>query len=469
MSSVHADIRPLVEELARQQGLPPDAVSHLEATIGSSPYLSNVMSSAISSDPHEAGRYDSKTGTIYLDKSNFDASQFRGGARLEDNLAIVLGHETGHALVADAELRERYLLNGEATDAVRQASRDGTSADLTAPADRYMTFMRRNEAMAELVGMNSLASRTTGGREDAFNRAGFLKRVDPSTPCVEKGALAKGVQISPEGFQLTGSKFKSPAVEAVVQCYTDQASRLGMHGDSGYKAYYGAYVMETLAEARSDYAKLTTMHVPDIELNMAALKLDPKRIERAGLDLGGQGKSFSYVDISAGKREFETVSHTYSRSAAPGTRKVSEEADQDAPAQRPMRADPPSHPDHMAFDAIRQTVRGAGRWNDDEVDNISAALLREHAADPLSKRLDNVVMGKETAQGQTNVFAVYSPFGDKGPHFTTRVDADAAAKEPAQQNLQQVEQLRQQQQVDLVQQQTFQQNTPQQRGPHMSL
>jgi hypothetical protein len=244
---------------------------------------------------------------------------------------------------------------------------------------------------------------------------------------------------------------------------------LGLHGDSGYKAYYGAYVMETLAEARSDYAKGTTMHVPDIELNMAILKLDPQRIERAGLDLGGNGHSFSYVDTSNGKRDFETVSHTYSRSVAPGSRKAIADEELDATAQRSQRADRPSHPDHKAFDAIRQTVRGAGRWNEEEVDNISAALLREHKADPLSKRLDGVVIGRETAQGQTNVFAIYSPFGDKDPHFTTRVDANTAAKEPAQQNLQQVEQIRQQQQVDLVQQQTLQQNNPQQRGPQISL
>ncbi len=479
MSAVRQDMRPLIEELARAKALPPTAVADLEATIGSSPYLANVLSSAIengsfkhlviSSDPHEAGRYDSRTGTIYLDISNFVAKNFDNEGVRQDNLSVVLGHETGHALVADAERRERYLLSYEATDVVREASRNGTSADLTAPADRYLTFMRRNEAFAELVGMNSLASRTTGGRDDAFDRAEFLNRVGPSTPCVDNGVLAKGVQISPEGFQSTGGKLNSPAVEAVARCYTDQANRLGIHGDTGYKAYYGAYVMETLAKARNDYAKGTTMHVPDIELNMAALKLDPRRIERAGLDLGGHGKSFSYVDISVGKRDSEIVTHTYSRSVAPGTRKASVEAELDAPAHRPLRIDLSSHPEHKAFEAIRQTVRGGGRWNDDEVDNISAALLREHVDDPLSKRLDNVVIGKETAQGRTNVFAVYSPFGDQGPHFTTQVDANAAAKEPAQQNLQQVEQRRQQQGVDQVQQQPLQQSPPQHRGPHMSL
>jgi hypothetical protein len=203
-------MRPIIEELARAKGLPPTAVADLEATIGSSPYLANVLSSAIesgslkhlavSSDPSEAGRYDSKTGTIYLDASNFAAKNFDSEGARRDNLAVVLGHETGHALVADAERRERYVLSYEATESVRQASRDGTSADLTAPADRYLTFMRRNEAMAELVGMNSLASRTKDGREGAFDKAEFLMRVDQSTTCVEKGILAKGVQISPEGF-----------------------------------------------------------------------------------------------------------------------------------------------------------------------------------------------------------------------------------------------------------------------------
>ncbi|MEI2455985.1 MULTISPECIES: XVIPCD domain-containing protein [Lysobacter] len=451
MSQMRAEIRPLLEDLAHQDGLPPNAVSDLEATIASSPYLQNVMASAIKGGtlkhlaitdaPHEGGRYVGSSGTINLDVDNFNSSQSRSLLAHRDNLAVVLGHEAGHALLADAELRERYKLSYETTDAIRAASRDGTAADLTASVERYLSFTRRNEALAELIGLNSLASRTTGGVAAAFDRDKFLARADPSTPCIENGILAKGIALGEGGIQFTGNKLVSPAVEAVAQCYTDNASSLGQHGDSGYRAYYGGGLMETLYEARREYAKGTTMHVPDIELDLAKLKLDPRKIERAGVDLGGRGNSFDFVDTSAGRREYESVSHTHSGRSTQSTNPREPVARNETPDAPTFRADHPDHPDHPAFDSIRATVRADGRWDDAQSSNIAAALLREHKADPLSHRLDRVVIGNTTAQGETNVFAVYAPHGDKDPFFTTRVEMNAAAQIPAERNLEQVEQI----------------------------
>jgi hypothetical protein len=244
MTDVRAEIRPLLEELAQKDGFPPSAIADLEATIGSSPYLANLMSAAIesgalkhlaiASNLHEAGRYEALTGTINLDPDNFDSDRWRGAANRRDNLAVVLGHETGHALLGIAQLEESYRFDYDVATAIREASREKLSADLTEPADRYMEFMRRNEAMAELVGMNSLASRTSGGRAESFNRQDFLHRADPSTRRVENGMLAKGIALSQGGIQLTGKKLDSPAVEAVARCYTDSGSRptwrLGLPG-----------------------------------------------------------------------------------------------------------------------------------------------------------------------------------------------------------------------------------------------
>ncbi|MBX9400369.1 hypothetical protein K4L06_03535 [Lysobacter sp. BMK333-48F3] len=476
MTEMRADIRPLIDELARQPGLPPGAAKDLEVAIASSPYLANVLASsiqngdlkhlAILNHPNEAGRYDSKTGTISLAADNFDRQRWHDPQLRQDNITVVLGHEAGHALLADAERRERYMLSYEATEVVRQASHDGTSADVTAPVERYLAFTRRNEAMAELVGMNALASRTSGGQAADFNREEFLRRVDPSTPCVENGVLASGVRLSPDGIQRTGNKLVSPAVEAVAQCYTDRASRLGLHGDSGYAAYYGAYAMETLHEARRDYARGTTMHVPDIELDLAVLKLDPRKIERAGVDLGGAGQSFAYVDISHGHRNYEAISHTHSRVAS-GSRKDVAEAAQPAVPSQP-RADHPSHPDFAAYDLIRQAVRSDGRWNEQQSDNIAAALLREHKADPLSKRLDEVSIGRPKAQGEVNVFAVYAPFGKQGPFFTAHVDAHIASQVPAEQSLTQVEQINQQRAQERAQAQSPE-SVQAQNGPRIAL
>lgn len=477
MNAVRDDIRSLIDELAQQKGLPPTAVSDLEATISSSPYLANVLSAAmesghlkhlaVSNDPHLAGRYNSATGTIYLDASNFTTKNFESAAARHDNLTVVLGHEAGHALLSDATTREGHKLGYDATVIYRQASVDGTSADVTAVADRYLTFMRRNEAMAELVGMNALASRTTGGREGEFNREEFLRRVDPSTPCVENGALAKGIVLSPDGIQFTGKRLTSPAVEAVAQCYTDQALGLGPHGDSGYRASHGAYLMEALHKVRGEVARDSATHVPDFEMNMDALKLDPRKVEQAGIDLGGQGSTFSYIDSSRGGRAYESVSHTYSRPVAPDARK---EAAQELQPEvsRPWRADNAAHPDYPAFDQIRQVVRGDGGWNKQQVDNIAAALLHEHKADPLSKRLDQVAIGSPTADGRVNVFAAYAPFGQQGPFFTSHVDMLSAAQVPAERNLAQVEQINQRQAQERVQAQLLE-HTQVHTEPQMSL
>lgn len=471
MNPGRAEIRPLIEELAKQKGLPPTAIADLKATIASSPYLSNVMASAIENGslkqlaltnaPHQSGHYDSETGTIHLNTSNFTVADFQKPSQRMDNLAVVLGHETGHALLADAERRERYKLNYEATEVIRDASRNDVSADLTDPAHRYLTFMRRNEAMAELVGMNALASRITGGREGEFNRTEFLTRVDPSTPCVEKGVLAKGIDLSSEGIQVVGRFRTSPAVEAVAQCYTDKAATLGQHGDSGYRSLHGAYVMETLASARNDYAKGTTMHVPEIELNLAALKLDPKRAERAGIDLGGPGHSFDYVDISAGKHEHETVSHTHSRNGTEAYREAL--ADPLPPATltpNALRADSPGHPDHRGFELFHGAVKADGRWSEAEARNIAAAGLAAVKADPIvGNQLTGVVVGTPNATGDVSVFGYSSPHGPQGPLHYVGVDAAAAAHTPAERSLDRVEQLNPQQ--VLQQQQTQQFETPQ--------
>jgi len=474
VSQVRADIRPLIEELAKQKGLPPTAVADLEATIASSPYLSNVMGSAIengslkhlatTNEPHQSGHYDSETGTIHLNTSNFAVADFQKPAQRMDNLAVLLGHETGHALLADAERRERYKLSYEATEVIREASRNDASADLTAPANRYLTFMRRNEAMAELVGMNALASRTTGGRDGEFNRTEFLTRVDPSTPCVEKGALAKGIDLSSEGIQVVGKFRTSPAIEAVAQCYTDKAAAIGQHGDSGYRSLYGAYVMETLASARNDYAKGTTMHVPEIELNLATLKLDPKRVERVGIDLGGPGHAFDYVDISAGKREHETVSHTHSRNGMGAHRETLAPA---ALTPVALRADSPSHPDHPAFEMFHRAAQADGRWSQAEARNLAAAGLAAVKADPtVGANLTGVVIGK-AADGGTNLIGYASPHGPGGPHHHLAIDAGSAAQVPAEKSLERVEQLNQQQAQRQAQTQGLE--GPSQGGPKMAL
>ncbi|WP_045760602.1 XVIPCD domain-containing protein [Xanthomonas albilineans] len=155
---------------------------------------------------------------------------------------------------------------------------------------------------------------------------------------------------------------------------------------------------------------------------------------------------------------------------APGRSKEEEaEPAEEKGVHGPMLADNPTHPDHSTYQTIHSWVKGTGNWNEEESRNVTAALYKQQAEDPLVKRVDRVTgaLGKDGAE---NVLAVYAPFGDKAPFFHARVDGREAAQQPAEQNLQQAEVIKQdqvrQQALEQTQQQTQRQE---QAGPSRSL
>lgn len=118
------------------------------------------------------------------------------------------------------------------------------------------------------------------------------------------------------------------------------------------------------------------------------------------------------------------------------------------PAGQPLGANDArdrNHPDHTAFGNIRGVLAADGRWNAEQCDNISAQLLCRHKADPLSHGIDRVAIGRPTANGEVHVFAMYSPSGERGPHFHAQVEANQAARIPAAQSFDQLAQISAQQ------------------------
>ncbi|CTP86384.1 hypothetical protein XTPLMG728_1207 [Xanthomonas translucens pv. poae] len=141
---------------------------------------------------------------------------------------------------------------------------------------------------------------------------------------------------------------------------------------------------------------------------------------------------------------------------------------QEKAAQGPMLADNPAHPDHPTYQTIHSWVSGTGNWNEEESRNVTAALYKQQAEDPLVKRVDRVTgaLGKD---GSENVLAVYAPFGDKLPIFHARVDGREAAQQPAEQSLQQAEVIKQDQVRQQALEQTQQQTQKQEQGPRMTM
>lgn len=474
-------LRSLVDEFAGQTGLPPNAANDVEAAIASSPYLVHVMSDAaerktlkhigITSENNEGGHYDAETGTVFIARGRFTDTAVKHRERV-DNIASVLGHETGHALTQQARAAEIERLSTAIEIKLTDGLGSASNVDVTPEVERYLNFTRHDEALSELIGMNSVASRVASTQAGGYTRASFLQRVDASTDCVKydeaslKTRLAAGIQLSPHGFQLTGNRFKSPAVEAVAACHYDQGATLGRNGDSNYRNHYGPGVLATIAAVHAGVAKGTTQAVPDIHLDLKHLKLDLAQIERNGVDLPGAAKSFGFTDTSDGRLAWKTVNDTSAGMPKPAPKDAGVE---NTAAHRAFRADSPGHPDYPTFEMFHRAAQADGRWSQAEARNLAAAGLAAVKADPtVGPNLSGVVIG-QGADGATNLIGYASPHGPMGPHHHLALEADAAARMPAQQSLDRVEQFNQQQAQQQAQAQTHAMDGPSQRGPKIPL
>lgn len=465
------DIDRLLQNLEQQPDLPKGAVRDLREAIDTSPYLTSVMTQAIdlgtlrrlevSNQPNEGGHYDDKTGTISINISIFEPS-IRSD-RL-DMLAGTVGHETGHALMAPSAQVSLNTFVFKLDAALKEGIQYGESVvDATGLSKEFVASARQNEALAELVSMNAVASRvaTTTGQ---FNQAEFLRRVEPTTACVKDGKLEPGIHLDERGFQRTGNSISSPAVEAVAVCHFDRSdSSMGRQGTSNYPGYYVAYPVSAGAALLRERAGSTTQALPRLGYDLAELGTDTAKLEGAGLSLGGQGKAFGFVDTSHGQqREVEV------RQLGPAQHRPDiEPFSLRSPSQ--VLADNPAHPDHSTYQQIHSWVRSTGNWSEEETRNVSAALYKQQVDDPLLKRVDRVTGGLGN-DGAQNVVAIYAPHGlDKAPQFHAHVDGREACQQPAQQNLQQAEVIKQDQVRQQALEQTQQQTAQQQQGPRMAM
>ncbi len=410
--------------------------------------------------PNESGHYDDKTGTVSI--STTILAPIDRPDRL-DMLAGTLGHETGHALMAlsakDSLNTFVYHLDAAIKDGVRYGE---PVVDVTAHAKEYMASSRQNEGLAELVSMNAVASRVVTTTEK-WSEAELLSRLEPTTACVKNGKLEPGIHLNARGIQRLGNRIADPAVEAVAICHFDKGgSGLGTEGTADYSGYYAAYTVSAGAALLRERSGATSQALPRLGYDLVELGTDTVKLEGAGLNLGGKGKAFGFVDTSHGQRRPVEVRQLGTTQHLP---------DMATASIRPtvqVLADNPLHADHSTYSRIHDWVKATGHWSDSESRNISAALYKQHTDDPLLKRVDHVAggLGKD---GARNVFAVYAPFGEKGPFFHARVDAGEAAHQPAERNLQQAEEIHQTQARQQALEQSPQHSQQQGSGARMTM
>jgi len=445
-------IERMIEETRQQASLSHSAVRDLREAIESSPYLSDVMVKAIDAghlrriafDPpsNEGGHYDAESRTISINASILDRPN---QVERVDQLTAILGHETGHALMARSTYLSANRLSYELEHSIKQAAQYGEqTADATGPAAIFVAASRRNEGFAELVGMNAVASRVTA-THPGVGLAKVLQRLDPTTQCVANGELAAGIQLGHDFMQRTGGTTLSPAVEAVSVCQFDRsAGSLGELGASNYNAYYLSYVVSTGAGMLRERSQPSSGTLPYLGLNFDSLGSSAAEIERVGVPLGGQGKIFNLMDTSSGSNLPVEIRQIGERGQHVPALPL-----EISPTQRVL-VDDAAHPDHHNYRQIHDWVKATGNWNDVECQNVAAALYKAQLENPTIREVHQVTgaMGK---QGEHNVFAVYAPFGESGPFFHSHVDGRYASQQPAEQNLQQAEDIRQSHERQLTQ------------------
>lgn len=442
MNNLSPKLSPLLD------GLPANVRADLATAIETSPYLVQTLQDvaeqgrvkriAFTSKPFEGGHYDADSKTIFL--SNDLLHEKNTQARI-DNFTATIGHEAGHAYFAGHLDQALSRLDFEINDSL-QAAGPGGRADLTAPFERYLLATREGEALAEIGGMNALASRIRAQNDGVFDRADFLKRADATTDCISPGkggapTFARDIRIRDDGRIYAGSiplvsdrHNANPNREAVALCHFDQKpneANLGRQGKSDYQNYYAPRAFGAAARELQGWN-----NPPEVSIDLARLKVDPALMERNGLDLGGGNKSFGFLDASHGAMKWTMLHHT---KAAPSNT---------TPEVVPPRADQPGHADYPAFERIRSAVQADGRWGDAQCHNLAAAVLAAQKADPVCRQVDGVAIGRDTGLG-VQVFAYSSPHGPQGPHHPVGVDAQVGANTPAVTNLDRVEQINQQQ------------------------
>ncbi|GAE53222.1 hypothetical protein XPU_4754 [Xanthomonas arboricola pv. pruni str. MAFF 311562] len=114
---VDSRVEQLLNEVEKQSGLPPSAARDFREAVETSPYLASAMVQAIESGslrhlsvstrPNEGGHYDASTGTVNVSADIFQRTKQSDRV---DLLTGVLGHETGHALMAKSAEQSRYKL-----------------------------------------------------------------------------------------------------------------------------------------------------------------------------------------------------------------------------------------------------------------------------------------------------------------------------------------------------------------------
>jgi hypothetical protein len=385
---VAAKISPNLQHLTDE--LPADSRKDVEEAIASSPYLRQIMTEAANAGTlehirlgvpgaNESGHYDKGKRAIYLSADTFtDPVLKQDRQQLLDVVTSTLGHETGHALYAEKAGKELGYTSYTITEGVRSAG-PGGEFDATGLVGAYIRDARRNEAQAEMHGWDALASRIEHLEGKPPSMEVMLRRADVSTDCVD--SLKKGGHKLASGIILDADMHMSDTrlpkagpinLEPVAKCHFDNPrTSLGAAGKADYTNYYGAYLVQQLADDTRHW-----VNPPTIKLDMEKLGLDKTQLESTGLRLGNDG--FSLIDTSRGT--YNSMTLRSKGTGIQGTPEPEQPVAQQVGA--PSLLSETSHPAHTMYAQALNGLRTspnipAGTFTQHEEEKLAAGLVAQ--------------------------------------------------------------------------------------------
>jgi hypothetical protein len=495
-----------------------DMLDNLQNVMNGSPVLAQQMKDGVNANYLQefaildakigaGGTYNDKTNTMSLPATSLQMNTptNQQGAFNAYDMTFVLGHEIQHGFNAAEKATAASAFK---TQIANIAQSNNPIHDYTTPIGNYIEAGRKDEAKAELAGWNAVLSnlqvaKPTADRTDMYAVGQqFSRRMHDF---VEKDAA--GTVIAKSGLSFNNNNDMLPQtpgnIEAMGVHYFDkppaanspnlppqQTTNIGFYRESDYANYYGANAISNVINHERALSHPVNGVAPHLHINMTQLHLEERLMERLGISIGTNPNTpQKYYDTSQNPPAVHHFDHTNTtgtptshqhvpvapnapanrvedlnsleKSQAPaaiqpGMKKPKPDGDETPDQGLPKKSAELSPKDSLGLETMLAAVRKDGRWDEEQSKNIAAAAMLGHASDSLQQRVDSVSINE-----RGNVFSTYSPHGDKDPHFHSHINGHEAAKMPAEQSINQVAQVRQQQQQEaqvLAQQQTQKQN-----------
>lgn len=483
-------LRARLDEFKDTPGVTAEAMRNLEDAIVRSPTLTRQLNAAADSDEllhfglkenrHAGGSFDSDNRTMALgldDLTNkYDAN----------NMTFVLGHEMQHGKIPPGQTQtpmdqaRQTFTNQARTMAASDAPVHNYTPALTAVLQAH----REDEARANIQGWNAMVGAL---RETDSNLT--LEDIYKSSPRAADFIQETGTDAHPSyqlrrGLTLEADQSMSPDnagnVRAMGEYYFDRRAseaRLGFHGDSNYSNRYGAYYIGELARLELDRGH-TPDTAPRIEMDLRALGLSERALERNGISLGRHaGERLAYYDVGDRRPELSHFDHTseshdYVRNNRPTVAAPAVAAPTVAPAAAPAVELPasdlrsPQHPDHALYQSIHDKLGAQGHplhRSAQESERLAAALTVEARRGGI-ERADHVVIGADVGSGR-NVFVVQGGLEDPA-HRRASVPMQEALRTPVEESSRQLSALPPREVAAPAQTETQTQSQPQPQPAH---